>query len=113
MEIGTINFERQIDHDLFLEFSNGELKIFQNDLLGVIKSISPIMQKENNYIGRNIANQRIGRRKFRLEFITDFTPEQEKIILIEKLDELTTDEYLDSIEECNHLDSGYRRINTK
>ena len=113
MEQGQLKFKNDEVEKTFLSLSTDELNEFKSDLLFMITESLKVMEMQDVrvYSGHHYMNQRLSKRNFRVEIYVDFTPNQEKVILIEQFKEMNMDEYLDSINNDKGLaENGFIKL---
>jgi hypothetical protein len=92
---------------LIASLSQPEKKELSEGMTEVLKKMSEKMDKLNLFDSKCIANIRLGDRKFKIEFVVKFPQGKLGSIIINSLKELSTDEYLDSINDSKNLGDDF------
>jgi hypothetical protein len=109
--IGVLTFGNNDAHQTLLSLSKEGLKVFEKDLADLLKKTNEEMVKANFFEAHHFANQRIGERNFRVELWVDLSPNKNPLVILQQFNELTIDEYLDSINSDKDLkNEGFLRL---
>ena len=98
-----LTFGNQNVSETIASLSIDEMTELNLDLQSLILGLRKDMELANFFEAQVLSNQRLNGRMFTSEIWMDLSPDKDDYILINKFDELSIDEYLDSINEHKSL----------
>lgn len=109
--VGQLIFANKEGKSNFDSLNKDELNEFTKDLAFLLKNTFKQMLKENFFEGKHIANQRIGNKNFEVAISVDLNPTKEPLIIFEKFNQVSLDQYLDNINSSKTLtEKGYIKL---